>query len=73
MRPALALRTVNARPPPYVFLVIKHDGEVWIGGTATRLGFDVAIFVENTDRRCQTIGVWLSPIDVWWSGKRIEG
>ena len=63
------------RPPVPVRarLLFEHDGAVWVNGTATRLGFDGAIFVENTDRRCQTIGVWLLPVDVWWSGKRIEG
>lgn len=50
-------------------LVFERDGEVWIDGTATRLGFDGAIFVELHDRRCQTIGVWLAPDDVWWPGK----
>ena len=66
-------RTYRARPPVLVRarLLFELDGAVWIGGTATRLGFDGAIFVENTDRRCQTIGVWLSPVDVWWAGKRV--
>lgn len=65
--------TYRARPPVPVRarLLFEHDGAVWIGGTATRLGFDGAIFVENTDRRCQTIGVWLSPVDIWWAGKRV--
>lgn len=52
-------------------LVFERDGAVWVDGTATRLGFDGAIFVENTDRRCQTIGVWLSAVDVWWVGKSV--
>ncbi|WP_172171075.1 hypothetical protein [Brevibacterium sp. CT2-23B] len=47
----------------------ERDGEEWVDGTATRLGFDGAIFVELKDRRCQAIGVWLPPADVWWPGK----
>lgn len=50
-------------------VVFERDGEVWLEGTATRLGFDGAIFVEIRDRRVQAIGVWLSPGDVWWEGK----
>ncbi|QUL77889.1 hypothetical protein [Brevibacterium sp. SMBL_HHYL_HB1] len=63
--------TYRARPPVPVRArrFFEHDGAVWVDGTATRLAFDGAIFVENTDRRCQTIGVWLSPADVWWAGK----
>jgi hypothetical protein len=49
-------------------VVFERDGEVWLDGTATRLGFDGAIFVELKDRRVQTIGVWLTPGDVWWPG-----
>lgn len=36
----------------------------------TRFGFDGAIFVENTDRRCQTIDLWLSPVNAWRARKR---
>ncbi|WP_426937349.1 hypothetical protein ACQE2J_06875 [Brevibacterium sp. LE-L] len=43
----------------------ERDGTEWVDGTATRLGFDGAIFVELHDRRCQAIGVWLRPDDVW--------
>ena len=59
------------RPPMSVRarVVFEHDGEVWLAGKATRLGFDGAIFVELNDRRLQTIGVWLLPTDVWWDGK----
>ena len=59
------------RPPVPVRarVVFEHDGEVWLDGTATRLGFDCAIFVELKDRRVQTVGVWLDPHDVWWDGK----
>ena len=59
------------RPPMRVRarVVFERDGEVWLDGTATRLGFDGAIFVESKDRRVQTIGVWLPPDDVWWPGK----
>lgn len=58
------------RPPVAVRarVVFERDGEVWLDGTATRLGFDGAIFVELKDRRVQTIGVWLTPGDVWWPG-----
>lgn len=52
-------------------LVFECDGEVWLEGTATRLGFDGAIFVETKDRRVQTIGVWLMPVDVWWKEKLV--
>lgn len=51
-------------------VVWERDGAEWVEGTATRLGFDGAIFVELSDRRCATIGVWLAPDDVWWSGKQ---
>ena len=47
----------------------ERDGAVWVDGTATRLGYDGAIFVEITDRRCSAIGVWLKPVDVWWGGR----
>ncbi|UZD63023.1 hypothetical protein [Brevibacterium sp. JSBI002] len=59
------------RPPVPVRarVVFERDGEVWLDGTATRLGFDGAIFVESKDRRCQAIGVWLKPDGVWWPGK----
>lgn len=59
------------RPPVPVRarVVFATDGEVWLDGMATRLGFDGAIFVELKDRRVQTIGVWLPPSDVWWPGK----
>lgn len=50
-------------------LVFERDGEVWLDGTATRLGFDGEIFVELKDRRCSRLGVWLWPDDVWWQGK----
>lgn len=61
----------QSRPPVSVRarLVFERGGEAWLDGTATRLGFDGAIFVELTDRRCQAIGAWLSPDDVWWEGK----
>lgn len=61
------------RPPMWVSarIVFERDGEVWLDGTATRLGFDGAIFVESKDRRVQTIGVWLMPGDVWWEGKLV--
>lgn len=36
--------------------MFERDGEVWLDGTATRLGFDGAIFVEIKDRRVQAIG-----------------
>lgn len=59
------------RPPVSVRarLVWARDGAEWVDGSASRLGFDGAIFVELKDRRCQTIGVWLAPDDVWWQGK----
>lgn len=40
------------RPPVPVRarVVFERDGESWLEGTATRLGFDGAIFVELTDR-----------------------
>lgn len=59
------------RPPQRVRarVVFERDGEAFLDGAATRLGFDGAIFVELKDRRCQTIGVWLPPGDVWWPGK----
>ena len=50
-------------------VVFERDGEVRLDGTATRLGFDGAIFVELHDRRLQTVGAWLPPDDVWWPGK----
>lgn len=50
-------------------VVFERDGEVWLDGTASRLGFDGAIFVELHDRRLQTVGAWLPPVDVWWPGK----
>lgn len=34
----------------------ERDGEQWVDGTATRLGFDRAIYVEIRDRRCSTLG-----------------
>lgn len=42
------------RPPVQVLarLLFERDGEVWLDGTATRLEFDGAIFVELNDRRC---------------------
>lgn len=59
------------RPPLSVRarVVWDQDGSEGVDGVATRLGFDGAIFVELKDRRCSTIGVWLSPDDVWWPGK----
>ncbi|WP_240373011.1 hypothetical protein [Brevibacterium zhoupengii] len=59
------------RPPLPVRARIEwaRDGAEGIDGTATRLGFDGVIFVELKDRRCSTLGVWLSPDDVWWPGK----
>lgn len=52
-------------------LVFDRDGEVWLDGVATRLGFDGAIFVESKASRVQAIGVWLMPDDVWWEGKLV--
>lgn len=59
------------RPPVRVRarVVFERDGEAFLDGTATRLGFDGAIFVEINDRRMQTVGAWLPPDDVWWPGK----
>jgi hypothetical protein len=59
------------RPPVQVRarLLFERDGEVSLDGSATRLGFDGAIFVELNDRRCQAIGAWLPPEHVWWEGK----
>ena len=59
------------RPPAQVRarLIFERDGAVWLDGTATRLGFDGAIFVEIKDRRVQMIGAWLLSDDVWWPGK----
>jgi hypothetical protein len=59
------------RPPVSVRVRIdwEADGVEWIDGTATRLGFDGAIFVELHDRRCSIVGAWLRPEDVWWPGK----
>lgn len=48
----------------------ERDGVEGVNGMATRLGFDGAIYVELKDRRCSTLGVWLSPDDVWWEGKQ---
>lgn len=70
----------NARPARETFqnrvpvkvrarIVWEYDGTEGVDGVATRLGFDGAIFVELKDRRCSTVGVWLSPDDVWWPGK----
>lgn len=61
----------QSRPPVPVRarVVFERAGGVWLDGTATRLGFDGAIFVELKDRRVQTIGAWLAPGDVWWPGK----
>jgi len=42
----------------------ERDGEEWVDGTATRLGFDGAIFVDFHDRRCSIIGAWLLPVEV---------
>ena len=50
-------------------IVWERDGMEGVDGVATRLGFDRAIFVEIKDRRCSTVGVWLSSDDVWWPGK----
>lgn len=68
-RPALG--SFQNRPPAEVRarIVWERDGSEGVDGVATRLGFDGAIFVELKDRRCSTIGVWLSPDDVWWPGK----
>lgn len=59
------------RPPLQVRARIEweRDGIEGVDGMATRLGFDGAIYVELKDRRCSTLGVWLSPDDVWWEGK----
>lgn len=50
------------RPPVPVRarIVWERDGAEWVDG---------AIFVELNDRRCQTIGAWLPPDNVWWPGK----
>jgi hypothetical protein len=60
------------RPPVPVRARVEweQDGVGWLDDTATRLGFDGAIFAELNDRRCQTIGVWLSPDNAWWVGKQ---
>lgn len=54
------------RPPVPVRVRIEwaDDGEEWVDGTATRKGFDDAIYVEIRDRRCSTLGAWLRPEDV---------
>jgi len=59
------------RPPVPVRARIlwERDGAEGVDGVATRLGFDGAIFVELKDRRCSTLGLWLSLDDVWWPGK----
>lgn len=59
-RPAVSVR---AR------LVWARDGVEWVDGEARRLDPGVAIYVELRDRRCNTLGVWLSPDDVWWPGR----
>ncbi len=38
-------------------IVWEHDGAEELAGTATRLSFGGALFVEFHDRRCQTVGV----------------
>lgn len=57
---ASARGSYQDRPPVRVRarLEFERDGEVWLDGTATRLGFDGAIFVELNDHRCQAIGAW---------------
>ncbi len=64
----------QSRPPVPVraHVMFERDGEVWLDGTAPRLGFDGAIFVEIKDRRVQAIGAWLPPDDVWWEGKPVS-
>jgi hypothetical protein len=73
-------KILNARPargsfqnrsprPVRARITWERDGQEGVAGVATRLGFDGAIFVELKDRRCSTVGVWLSPDDVWWPGK----
>lgn len=54
--------SLEARPPVPVRarLVFEHNGAVSVNGSATRLGFDRSIFVENADRRCRTTGVVIS-------------
>lgn len=47
----------------------ERDGIEWIDGQAKRLDPGAAIYVELRDRRCNTLGAWLAPNDVWWPGK----
>ncbi|WP_313420581.1 hypothetical protein [Brevibacterium casei] len=69
---AAARSSYQDRPPVPVRarVVFDRDGEAWLDGRATRLGFDGTIFVELVDRRMQTVGVWLLPDDVWWEGRQ---
>lgn len=54
------------RPPVAVRIRIEwdDDGEEWVDATATRQGFDGAIYAEIRDRRCSTLGAWFQPEDV---------
>lgn len=54
------------RPPVAVRVRVawENDGEEWVDATATRRGFDGAIYVEIRDRRCSTLGAWFRPGDV---------
>ena len=69
---AAARSSYQDRPPIPVRarVVFERDDEEWLDDTATRRGFDGAIFVELVDRRMQTVGVWLLPDDVWWEGRQ---
>lgn len=43
-------------PAPVVRTEWEQDGSEWLGGSATRLEFVGAIFVELRDARCSIIG-----------------
>lgn len=69
---AAARSSYQDHPPAPVRarVVFDRDGEAWLDGRATRLGFDGTIFVELVDRRIQVVGAWFAPGDVWWAAKR---
>lgn len=68
---ALPARDLPDRSPVDVRarVVWARDGEERVDVQACRLDPGVAIYVDLPDRRCNTLGVWLSPDDVWWPGK----